>query len=219
LADLRSDLQARSDAIAGELHTLVNDEYAAFLSLGAALRGGEERCQEVKVGVMGFDKGVATVRNSVIDRRKEVERLLIERGQLIGEIANGRSVLAVAEKMQDLEGQLEDGEWDSEDEDEDEESDGMSGGVLRLKRLVSAYLGVKVQVENLGSQMHATLLASFGERLANIRKTLLIDLGTALKQAKASKAQGASRLLQVLELYGSLDATQQALQILKSQKT
>jgi hypothetical protein len=37
----------------------------AGLSLGAALQGGEEQCQEIKVGLIGFETGVAGVQISV----------------------------------------------------------------------------------------------------------------------------------------------------------
>lgn len=222
LADLRTDLQTRSTGIAAELHTLVNDEYAAFLSLGAALHGGEEQCQEVKVGILGFEKGVVAVQSSVTERRKEVERLLKQREELHTQIATGRAIIALTERVEDLEGSLEDPDWDSEDEeeiDDDDDNGALSGVISRLNRLVIAYVGTTRQVERLKADLHPVLLASINDRLKKIRETLLIDLGTALKQAVSSSTKSQSRLLRALRLYGDLDASGEALKTLKLAKT
>ncbi|KAL1645780.1 hypothetical protein SLS58_003664 [Diplodia intermedia] len=58
LGDLRADLRARSGLISRELLDLVNANYADFLSLGRALRGGEDRVEEVRVGLLGLRKAV-----------------------------------------------------------------------------------------------------------------------------------------------------------------
>jgi hypothetical protein len=200
----------------------VNDEYAAFLSLGAALQGGEEKCQEIKVGVLGFEKGVVGVRDSVIERRKEVEKLLAEKEELDGEVAKGRAILAVVERVEDLEAMVEDTEWDSEDEDdedENEESGAVAGDVQRLNRLVKVYVGTSRQIDRLKSDMHAIVLDMVHARLKKIRETLLIDLNTALKDAKSAGSNGHGRLLKVLALYGDLDAKDEAIKITKASKS
>jgi conserved oligomeric Golgi complex subunit 2 len=222
LADLRSDLNTRSTAIANELHTLVNDEYAAFLSLGAALQGGEEQCQEIKVGLLGFEKGVSGVQTSVIERRKEVEQLLKQREELHSQIATGRAIIALSERVEDLEQALEDADWDSEDEEETDDNDddgALVGIVARLKSLVMAYVGITKQLERLKAELNTTLLASINDRLKHIRETLLIDLSTALTQATSSNTKSQTRLLMVLRLYGDLDATEVALKAVKLAKT
>src|SRR5580700_8340667 len=62
LEDLRSDLRERSQTLSKELLDLVNTNYEEFLSLGSDLKGGEEKVQDVRVGLLGFKRGVEDVR-------------------------------------------------------------------------------------------------------------------------------------------------------------
>ncbi|EOD52989.1 putative conserved oligomeric golgi complex subunit 2 protein [Neofusicoccum parvum UCRNP2] len=135
LGDLRSDLRARSALISRELLDLVNANYADFLSLGQALRGGEERVEEVRVGLLG------------------------------------------------------------------------------MRKAVGEYLGVRQIAERVGVE-HPFLVAQ-EPRLTKIRNTLLLDLGAALKQAKAAGAQGKNRVLKVMSIYAEMDEGMEAVKVLK----
>ena len=73
LEDLRTDLRERSQALSKELLDLVNTNYEQFLSLGSDLKGGEEKVEDVRVGLLGFKRGVEDVRGKVRERRGEVE--------------------------------------------------------------------------------------------------------------------------------------------------
>ena len=53
LEDLRSDLRERSQGLSKELLDLVNTNYEQFLSLGSDLKGGEEKVEDVRVGLLG----------------------------------------------------------------------------------------------------------------------------------------------------------------------
>ena len=54
----------------------MNEKYQDFLSLGSSLRGGEDKIEEVRLGLLGFRRDVEGLRDMVEERRKEVEGLL-----------------------------------------------------------------------------------------------------------------------------------------------
>jgi conserved oligomeric Golgi complex subunit 2 len=76
------------------------------LSLGDSLRGGEEKVEEVKVGVLAFRGGVEEVREKVRVRRVEVGGLLGERRRIRKEIRLGRGLVEVDRRLEELEGRL-----------------------------------------------------------------------------------------------------------------
>jgi hypothetical protein len=65
----------------------VNTNYEQFLSLGSDLKGGEEKVEDVRVGLLGFKRGVEDVRGKVRERKLEVEGLLGEKKSVSKEIA------------------------------------------------------------------------------------------------------------------------------------
>lgn len=227
LSDLRAELSSRSQAIASELLTLVNNEYQGFLELGQDLKGGGGKVDEVKVGVLGFQKGVTTLRDVVAARKQDVESLLKERQEIRHEISLGRGILMVAERVEDLEDalslgekQIQDDDWSDEEEDEDDlDLDSEEGGALvnisRLRRLVHTFVTTDQQIQRLGGTTHP-FLAKLSVRMQNIHKTLLIDLGNALKQAKNLKTVGGPRLLKIVNLYSDMNEGSTALKLLKS---
>ncbi|KAF2403085.1 hypothetical protein EJ06DRAFT_506281 [Trichodelitschia bisporula] len=211
LADLRSELRTRSQTLAKELLDLVNDEYQAFLTLGADLRGGEERVEEVRVGLLGFVKGVGAVRESVgrrtgvadglvrererVRRDKELARGLVEVHSRIGELEEG---LAVGERS----------ETDDSETDEDEDDEGLTS-LARLQRLTQAYVSATQLVASLGEH---PFLHSQAERLKTVRGTLLLDLGTALREAL--RGEGRGRVVRVMGLYATMEEGVEAVRVI-----
>src|SRR5436305_13905624 len=106
LEDLRSDLRERSALLSRELLDLVNTHYQGFLSLGESLNGGEEKVEEVRVGLLGFRNDVTGVRDSLRSRRVEVQGLLKQRKDVRMQIGIGQSLLEVAERLEELEERL-----------------------------------------------------------------------------------------------------------------
>ncbi|EHK97347.1 putative Conserved oligomeric Golgi complex subunit 2 [Glarea lozoyensis 74030] len=161
LEDLRTDLRERSQALSKELLDLVNTNYEQFLSLGSDLLGGEEKVEDVRVGLLGFKRGVEEVKGRVGERRVEVEGLLKEKRGVSGEIAAGRRLLEVDARLEELEERLmvsslgravgddDDDSWsESEDEEDDDEENLTSGPVAgtsikKFQRLVSDCLHVE----------------------------------------------------------------------------
>jgi hypothetical protein len=225
LADLRSELRTRSQTLGKELLDLVNDEYQAFLGLGSDLRGGEEKVETVRVGVLGFEKGINGVKGSIGARKDEVDKLLAEKKKIARQVMVGRQLVEVHTRIGELEDALaitatkeadisdeEDSEEEEEDEDEDEDGQDIVG-VTRLERLAMSYLAVKQMIEQIGKE-HPFLVKQ-EERMAKTRSTLLLDLSTALKQAKAAGMKGKTKLLRVVALYGDMGEASEAVKILK----
>lgn len=81
----------------------MNDNYQDFLSLGATLSGGEEKIEEIRVGLLGFQRDVKSVRDRVEERREEARLLLQKKRALRQETGVGRALLEIAERLDELE--------------------------------------------------------------------------------------------------------------------
>lgn len=215
-------MRTRNQTLAKELLDLVNNEYQAFLGLGSDLRGGEEKVETVRVGVLGFVNGVDGVKTSVVERKNAVRKLVQEREKVARDIQIGRQLVEVHTRIGEVEDALavtlnndedESSDEDSEEDEDDEEEDHDLVGMARLERLVRSYLSIKQMIAQTGPS-HPFLVKQ-EERLLRIRNTLLLDLGTAVKQSKAAKSQGKTKLLRTVSLYGEMDETKEAIKLLK----
>ena len=233
LEDLRGDLRERSQALSKELLDLVNTNYEQFLSLGSDLKGGEEKVEDVIVGLLGFKRGVEGVRAIVKERKVEVDGLLEEKRGVSKEIALGRKLLEIDARLEELEDKLMvaslgrtttgDGEsWsDSEDdEDDDDDDDGLADGgtsTSKLQRLVVSCRQVEFLSLSVGKD-HPFIIAQ-QSRMLRVRNTLLLDLSTALKQAAAMGEDGKPRVMRILSIYRNLDAGTEAVKVLRDLKS
>jgi conserved oligomeric Golgi complex subunit 2 len=234
LEDLRSELRERSQALSKELLDLVNVNYEQFLSLGSDLRGGEEKVEDVRMGLLGFKRGIEEVRTKVWERGWEVDQLLEEKSRISRQINVGRKLLEADTRLEELEEKLMvsslgrsdigTGEvsW-SASEDEDEEDEGViedrgtGTSTKKLQSLVQDYRQVEHVRSTIGS--HHQYIISQGARMVRARNTLLLDLSTALKQAYTSGNSSKSRLLSILEIYSQMDESAEAIKVLKSLKS
>lgn len=224
LEDLRSDLRQRSQLLNRELLDLVNGNYEEFLSLGGDLKGGEEKVEGVRVGLLGFQREVEGIRKAVQDRVRETGELLQEKKGLRKEIVLGRALLEVHERLEELEEKLgiktKEGEEDDEDDDDDEEDDDTSSDLesspcasttKRLRKQSEQYLLIVCQSSKIG-QSHP-FLVSLQPRVDEVRKTLILDLSASLRQAKSSNDRNA--VLGLSQVFGALDAQSDALKVLR----
>lgn len=226
LEDLRSDLRQRSQLLNRELLDLVNGNYEEFLSLGGDLKGGEEKVEGVRVGLLGFQREIEAIRKAVQDRAKETAELLSDKKGLRKEIVLGRSLLEIHERLEELEEKLgikikevEDDEDDEDDEDEDEDEDTLNGpegsscnsAVRRLRKQSEQYLMIVFQSSKIGSSH--PFLVSLQPRVEELRKTLILDLSASLRQAKTSNDRNA--VLGFSQVFGILEAQNDALKVLK----
>jgi hypothetical protein len=234
LEDLRSDLRERSQALSKELLDLVNTNYEHFLSLGSNLKGGEEKAEDVRVGLLGFRRGVEDVRGKVRDRGREVEELLGERKGVSGQISLGRKLLEVDARLEELEEKLmvaslghevngvDEDVW-SESEDDEDDGDGLAiegrpegTNIKKLQRLVLDCRYVEHLLAIIGPD-HPFIVAQ-GARMIRVRNTILLDLIASLKQAKEMGEAGNPRLIKIMSIYQDLGAGVDAIQVLKDMK-
>ena len=230
LEDLRAELRTRSQDLNKELLDLVNENYQDFLSLGSSLKGGDEKVEEVRLGLLGFQREVGVLRDKVEERRKEVEELVEERKRIRERVQLGRRLLEIERKIGDLEGRLmlastsprgtqvsQEGialSESDEESDEEPESDGI--GIMRLRRHMEQYMYIKGLVERTGSE-HPFLVKQ-GERVLRLKQTVLLDLNSALKQAVAGGEDMRGDLLNLLGIYRQMGEASEAMQVLKESK-
>lgn len=226
LEDLRSDLRERSQALSKELLDLVNTNYEQFLSLGSDLKGGEEKVEDVRVGLLGFKRGVEDVRSKVKERKSEVEGLLAEKKGVSKEIALGRKLLELDARLEELEGRLmvaslgrtvngtEEDVWsESDEEEEDLGTDSASGITTRkLQGLVVDYRHIEDLSTSIGQ--HPFIVAQ-DSRMQRVKNTILLDLREALKQAAPTSDEGRAKLIKILSIYRDLGADGEAVKVLK----
>lgn len=214
--------------MAKELLDLVNNEYQAFLTLGSDLQGGEEKVEEVRVGVLGFVKGVGGVKEAVVARKEVVAGLVKEREKIRNDKEFGLSLVEINTRIGELEEGLavtsngateEDMSDEDSDDDEDAEEEGGQPvlGVGRLERLVHSYLSI-LQLIEVTDPTHPFLVKQ-EERLMRINNILLLDLGTSLRQAKSIGLPAKSKLLRIVSLYGAMDEAKEAIKVLKDTST
>ncbi|CAK4016575.1 hypothetical protein AC579_8115 [Lecanosticta acicola] len=214
LEDLRSDLRQRSQLLNKELLDLVNGNYEEFLSLGGDLKGGEERVEGVRLGLLGFQREVEAIKKGVRERADEVGQLVKERKTVRRDVALGRSLLEVNEKLTELEEDLgikTGAEYDDLD-DEDEEEDANVGGV-RVKKLqqhAQQYVLITRLMGRIGAS-HPFLVAQ-GSRLEEISRIILLDLAAGLRQAEKSAPEA---IVSVLKVYGDIGAEEEGVKVLK----
>ncbi|KAK3308521.1 oligomeric golgi complex component, COG2-domain-containing protein [Chaetomium strumarium] len=245
LEDLRSELRDRSAAISAELLELVNSNYTAFLSLGDELKGGEERVEDVRVALLGFRRAVEELQGRVRERRVEVGKRNRELREVKGAVELGRRMLELDERVAGLEGRLlvgsvgkggkldvdgkkaeeqeEEEEWredlDSLESDEDEEEEAgddvkfTSSSPSKLETLAREYVLVEKIAESVGRDL--PFVKKMEERMARCRNTILLDLSTALREARKAGPKGQGRVLQYLEIYRVLDAQTEAVRVLR----
>ncbi|OAL04228.1 hypothetical protein IQ06DRAFT_373718 [Phaeosphaeriaceae sp. SRC1lsM3a] len=228
LEDLRAELRSRSQLLSKELLDLVNSNYQDFLNLGNSLHGGEEKVEEVRVGLLGFRKEVDGLKKVVNEREQEVGGLLDERRDVRAKIELGRRLLDYDARLRELEDELDinnagkeahengaEDVSDSEDEEEDEEDDNYGVSVTKLRRNVLQYRLIQELEKSLGD--HPFVAAQLA-RFTKIRSTLLLDLSTALQQGKSAGQAGTGRIVKVMKIYADMEESEEAVKVLKSMK-
>jgi hypothetical protein len=62
-------------------------------------------------------------------------------------------------------------------------------------------------------------VAAQAARIAKVRSTLLMDLSTALQQAKGAGTSGAGRVTKVMKIYADMEESAEAVKVLKTFKS
>jgi hypothetical protein len=192
------------------------------------LRGGEEKVEGVRVGLLGFGKEVEELAKGVEEREEEVRRLVEERRGVRRRIEVGRRLVEFEERVRECEEAVgvverEGGgfESDSSEEEEEEEDEGeddearFGTSVGRLRRNVVQYRMAGEVVK--GLEEHPFVVAQT-QRLGKVRSILLLDLSTALQQAKRAGTAGSGRVMQIMKVYADMEESGEAVKVLKSLK-
>ncbi|KAI0191118.1 oligomeric golgi complex component, COG2-domain-containing protein [Astrocystis sublimbata] len=222
LSDLRTDLRERSTLISAELLSLINSNYSSFLGLGDSLRGGEDRVEDVRVGLLGFRRAVEEVKTRVRERGEEVRGLTDELGDVRALVETGRKMGELEERVRGLEGEsdesedyADDDDDDDEDEDDDEELPGASNSsAKKLTQLAGDYVAIDQLTDEIGRDV--PFVRRMEERMMRCRNTLLLDLNAALKEARKAGEPGRGKLLRLMGVYVMLEAQGEAVSALKS---
>lgn len=221
-----------------ELLDLVNENYQDFLSLGSALRGGEERVEQVRVGLLAFQRDTQAIRDRVESRRQDVEQLLKEKRRLRQERNIGQAMLDFADRLEELEQRLLLGDspqqQDDSSDDLDSESDGLdsesdesddeelpddapaapSVPLKKLEHHIQKYVYLTSLVQRIGED-HPFFLNQ-QPRMTKIRSTILLDLKTAIEQAKQAGDKKDAKTSAVLRLYNLMGEETSAATTLKN---
>lgn len=231
-------MRSRSQLLSRELLDLVNSNYEEFLSLGSTLQGGDEKVENVKVGVLGFQRQVEGVKEVVAEREREVRVLLEEKRGVRKNILVGRKLLEIDERLVELEGRLmiepktangtngagadedydEDDfdDYDEEDEDDDDESESSrqaNAVVARLRKHAQLYLLLQHMIGQINPD-HPFITAQ-QPRTMRIRNTLLLDLRAAIKQAKREGKDAGPRTLRLASIYRAMGEGEELVNALK----
>lgn len=192
------------------------------------MHGGEEKVEEVRVGLLGFRKEIDGLNKVVEEREQEVGELLEERRDVREKIEFGRRLVDYDARLKELEedldinvtvkeGNRDDDVSDSEeDEDEDDEDDASYGvSVAKVRRNVMQYKLIQELEKSIGEH---PFIAAQAARMTKVRSTLLLDLSTALQQAKSAGGSGPGRLMRIMKVYADMEESAEAVKVLKSLK-
>lgn len=242
LEDLRAELRTRSRDLEKELVELVNRDYVDFVGLGSSLSGGDGKAEDLKMGLWGFRRDVEGVVDRIDEVAKEVEKQLKAREgirqqkvcfsrQMVHANADSRTfwlvkmlartLLALSQRLDELSSLLLlDGSTPAEsasllfDGDNGAEGGGLTG-VGRLKKLVTGYRYATRHLAPRVPEGHPLLNTQL-ERIERIRGTLLLDLGSALKESRLGG--DVDKTIVVMSFYVDLGAEGEAVKVLKEFK-
>ncbi|PYI32879.1 hypothetical protein BP00DRAFT_424485 [Aspergillus indologenus CBS 114.80] len=245
LEDLRQELRDLDQLLSRELLDLVNENYQDFLSLGIVLQGGEEKVEQVRVGLLAFQRDVRAIRDKVEARQAEVDDLLKEKRRLKGEVNVGRALLDYVDRIEELERKLmigdaarppraessaPEGESDSDlldsasedsEEDEEELANGASATPLVSLKTLEHHIQKYLYLTRLAARIGEEHPFIQGQRtqVSKIRSALLLDLKTALDQASRAGDKRDKRTMAILRLYKIMGEDATAVSALKNMKS
>ncbi|KAL7275221.1 hypothetical protein RUND412_001836 [Rhizina undulata] len=217
LEDLRAELRTRSRDLQKELVELVDRDYADFVGLGSSLQGGEGKVEDLKVGLMGFRREIEGVVGKIEGVRVEVERELRRKETVRKEKMLARNLLSLSQRLDELSSLL------LLDEDPQKKSaplppllddgEGLTS-LKRLRKLVAAYLFITQHLmRKLPPVEEHPFLRAQRPRMEKVRATILLDLGSALKEERAKEEEG--KVLELMELFARLGAEGEAVKVFR----
>ncbi|RMZ87651.1 hypothetical protein DV736_g5111, partial [Chaetothyriales sp. CBS 134916] len=202
LDDLQAELRQLSATIQTELVDLVNDHYEEFLGLGDSLSGGEEKVEEVRVGLMGVERELGVLKERVVGERKRMAEVMQLKRDVIREANVGRRLLDAERRLGELELGMGIVNVDKLREEERRAS-GTGGGRANKKsaanvvgeeddrpprplaRRVEQWLCIKHLLGN--CDPHHPFLVAEQPRLKRVNDTILRDIDTEMRSRSNAK--------------------------------
>ncbi|KAG0125515.1 oligomeric golgi complex component, COG2-domain-containing protein [Tuber indicum] len=229
LEDLRGELHARSKDLERELVELVNRDYADFVGLGGSLRGGDGRVVDLRMGLLGFRREVGVIMGVVEGVRRDVEvqvrrRRVVEGGRMLA-----KNLLTLSYRLDELSTLLlihppctslplaaatttTAIPIPNFDQDAPGPGESSTPSIPRLSRIILGYLFLTRNLLPKLPQQHPFVKMQI-PRIEAVRKTLLLDLDSALKEARSSK--DSEKVLVLLGFYADLGAEAEGVRALK----
>lgn len=197
------------------------------MSLGSSLQGGDEKAEEVRLALLGFKRYVEALKDKVDERKNEVDALVTERKEIRRQMQIGRALLDVDQRLRELErslivtsngpqqeSQSERLDHDLSDSgDESEEGQERSTSISRLSRYIRQYLLSERTMNRIGSDH--PFVANQEGRMSELRSTILLDLGNALKQAGGHDDE---QTMKIVALYRDLGKPKEVVKLLRERK-
>lgn len=185
------------------------------------------------------------MRDVVATREREVKHLLDEKRAVRKRVLVARKLLDIDERLTELETRMmiqpvtngtreadhdnyhddDDNEQDEDEDDDDDDIDDQdddettgaratNAAVSRLAKHAQLYLLLQHLIQQVGPDHPFVALQH--HRTVNLRKTLLLDLGAALKQAKKDGKPAGHRTLNLLSIYRALGEGEHLMSLLKA---
>ncbi|POS85769.1 hypothetical protein EPUL_002004 [Erysiphe pulchra] len=231
LEDLQSDLKERSQFLSKELLDLVNSNYEQFLNLGSNLKGGEEKLEDIRVGLLGFKSGVLDTRSKIQAKKNNIERLLCVKGNINRQIALGRKLLEIDMRLEELEdrltsmslGQIINGTFEGHKTDnigekirKDENRTENRISVMSLENLhwlARDFCSIEGLMAEIGTDN--PFITAQKARMIRTKNEIFVNLRKALIQIKMTEEDVKARILKLLVIYQELGAANEAISILR----
>lgn len=194
------------------------------------MKGGDEKVEEVRFGLLSFRKEVEGLRGKVKERKNEVQGLIAERRRIREQMQVGRQLLEVEQRIGELEQRLmlvstgsrksqtdgDDTGQSESDEESDDEGETVGIPIARLQRHAEQYMYVKQAIFKIGDK-HPFLVEQ-EERVLKLKEMVLMDLNNALKQTVAGGEETRDDLLKLLGIYNQMGQANEAMAILRESK-
>lgn len=103
---------------------------------------------------------------------------------------------------------------DDDGEGDDEREGFVASSPAELEALAKEYVKIEQMADRLGGH-EVPFVRKMEERMIRCRNTILLDLSTALKEARRAGERGKKRVVRYLGVYRLLDADQEAVRVLK----
>ncbi|KAK4225471.1 oligomeric golgi complex component, COG2-domain-containing protein [Podospora fimiseda] len=204
----------------------VEDVRVALLGFRRAVGEVQSRVRERRVEVGTLNKELHDVKSAV-----EVGRQMLELDERVSGLESRLAVGSLGQipkkdvnnnnnnnnknnaAVDDWDDDIPDSEEEEEEEEDEADGEFVSSGPGKLAALAGDYVRVERLADTIGREL--PFIRKIEERITRCRNTILLDLSTALREARKAGPRGQRRVLKFLAIYRRLDAQADAVRVLK----